>query len=468
MSDFGVNFKQFFTDFKDNLQSDDSSTKAKAAIALGLSIANPLSLLLAGVIKGLTGTSNIIELQGTDTIAISNEDAVKTFSNNSVFNEEDYLTDIEERPWQEVDISSLTDLSLLDNPEIFPKEKIYAMIAHYTLGDQELTPEIKEYLEKKTGVTINDPPSDETPFSSINSQLTPNIMKTFSDSQLSMLLHAYNEGTQQLDEFQLKYIELRGIGVNATDSESTTEEGGAPETQYQAFNPNEISLEEFKATYSTNEQLEEIANKYKEGIQSLSPDMKAYIEETLGKTIEDYDYTALDLTNMSIDDFSALNYDNYQLETLVAQYQNKGLNLPQDIMNYITEKGITIDTNNPNTQESSVNTDNEVKSDSSLEEIPDIPLSDAANPFAVTSSENSKITTITQESLFDIQKSTLEEYISTYEQTPDLIEFADEHTKNQFLQLYNEYKEQYRKESEDLPEEVKNKLEANAGGTSTT
>ena len=36
------------------------------------------------------------------------------------------------------------------------------------------------------------------------------------------------------------------------------------------------------------------------------------------------------------------------------------------------------------------------------------------------------------------------------------------------MQLYNDYKEQYRKESEDLPEVVKNKLEANAGGAGTT
>ncbi|UKI42234.1 MAG: hypothetical protein L6V95_04515 [Candidatus Melainabacteria bacterium] len=101
--------------------------------------------------------------------------------------------------------------------------------------------------------------------------------------------------------------------------------------------------------------------------------------------------------------------------------------------------------------------------------LPDI-VSQGNNPFTAESFSlsNDEIRTISSDTLINIQQTALEEYIELYEQNPDLIQFADEHTETQFMQLYNDYKEQYRKESEDLPEEVKNKLEANAGGAGTT
>ena len=97
--------------------------------------------------------------------------------------------------------------------------------------------------------------------------------------------------------------------------------------------------------------------------------------------------------------------------------------------------------------------------------LPDI-VSQGNNPFTAESFSlsNDEIRTISSDTLINIQQTALEEY----DQNPDLIQFADEHTETQFMQLYNDYKEQYRKESEDLPEEVKNKLEANAGGAGTT
>ncbi|UKI42233.1 MAG: hypothetical protein L6V95_04510 [Candidatus Melainabacteria bacterium] len=112
-------------------------------------------------------------------------------------------------------------MSLLDNEEIFPKEKLMAMATQYSLGNQELTPEIKQYLEKKLGITINEPPSEETSFSSVDSSLlTPNVIKTLSNAQLSTLIEAHTNGTQKLTDAQLQYIEARNIdNTEGTDTQ---------------------------------------------------------------------------------------------------------------------------------------------------------------------------------------------------------------------------------------------------------
>ena len=90
------------------------------------------------------------------------------------------------------------------------------------------------------------------------------------------------------------------------------------------------------------------------------------------------------------------------------------------------------------------------------------------NPFDLGTTTQKETTKISEDVLYNIQRDVLEEYIQLYEQTPELIEFANEHAETQFMQLYNDYKAEYRKESEDLPEEAKNKLEANASGAGTT
>lgn len=491
--DFGVGFKNFFTGINEKLKSEDSKEKAKAAVVLGLGFMNPLALVTAGIIKGFMGMVDGDNFQSIDAISISDENAMNKEFGDGFFNDEDYTTDIEERPWQAVDIDSITDLSLLDNPEIFPKDKIMAMVTHYTLGDQQLTPEIKDYLEKKLGITISDPPQNTDTgevYVGINTELlTPNVIKTLSDDQLTQI---YNGQKHELTDLQIKYIEARGIGLEETDEVSETEEDTG--SAYVAFDPYQITLDEFKQTYATNEQLEEIAQKYKEGTQSLTTEMKAYIEEQLGTTIEDPDFTQMGFEDMSVDDFKALNYNNSQLELIVSQYKANNIELPEEIMNYIqshvvvdldeqpiegelkaddisieekvdetevVEEGTNVN-GNPATD------DTKVLEDPVNEEIPDIKPS-GSNPFALESqTANTNTTIISEDTLYNIQTSVLEEYINLYEENPDSVEFADEHTKAQFMQLYNDYKAEYRKESEDLPDEVKNKLEANAGGTGTT
>ena len=566
--DFGVGFKKFFTDLYGNLKSDNKKEAVKAGALFALGFLNPAALLVEGVIKGFTG-------MGSDSLNLSNDNVL---FGNGQYSAEDYKNDIKERPWQAVDISSITDLSLLDDEENFPKEKLMAMAAHYSLGDQELTPEAKQYLEKKLGITINDPASEETQFSSINSSLlTPNVIKTLSDEQLLTLLKGYQSGTQELTELQYNYILARNIVIPEETDEATDEATAIDrQTEYTAFDPTQMTIEQFKETYSTPESLEEIVQKYEEGTQSLSPEMKAYIEETLGRKLNDFDYTSLDITNMTLDDFKALNYDNYQLELIQSQYQVKGEALPEEISNYILESLTTISFDptqitieqfketyssptilekiaqnyEAGTQSLSpemkayieetigrelkdfdytslgyenmslddfkaLNYDNyqlkliqaqysaieqnlsneiieyisevlsidttqieqteeekedEPKLEDVKEEIPDIKPS-GNNPFGIGetfSLTNNEIKTISSDSLINIQQSTLEEYIELYDKNPDLIQFADEHSEAQFMQLYNDFKADYRKESEDLPEEVKNKLEANAGGTGTT
>ncbi len=566
--DFGVGFKKFFTDLYGNLKSDNKKEAVKAGALFALGFLNPAALLVEGVIKGFTG-------MGSDSLNLSNDNVL---FGNGQYSAEDYKNDIKERPWQAVDISSITDLSLLDDEENFPKEKLMAMATHYSLGDQELTPEAKQYLEKKLGITINDPASEETQFSSINSSLlTPNVIKTLSDEQLLTLLKGYQSGTQELTELQYNYILARNIVIPEETDEATDEATAIDrQTEYTAFDPTQMTIEQFKETYSTPESLEEIVQKYEEGTQSLSPEMKAYIEETLGRKLNDFDYTSLDITNMTLDDFKALNYDNYQLELIQSQYQVKGEALPEEISNYILESLTTISFDptqitieqfketyssptilekiaqnyEAGTQSLSpemkayieetigrelkdfdytslgyenmslddfkaLNYDNyqlkliqaqysaieqnlsneiieyisevlsidttqieqteeekedEPKLEDVKEEIPDIKPS-GNNPFGIGetfSLTNNEIKTISSDSLINIQQSTLEEYIELYDKNPDLIQFADEHSEAQFMQLYNDFKADYRKESEDLPEEVKNKLEANAGGTGTT
>ena len=566
--DFGVGFKKFFTDLYGNLKSDNKKEAVKAGALFALGFLNPAALLVEGVIKGFTG-------MGSDSLNLSNDNVL---FGNGQYSAEDYKNDIKERPWQAVDISSITDLSLLDDEENFPKEKLMAMAAHYSLGDQELTPEAKQYLEKKLGITINDPASEETQFSSINSSLlTPNVIKTLSDEQLLTLLKGYQSGTQELTELQYNYILARNIVIPEETDEATDEATAIDrQTEYTAFDPTQMTIEQFKETYSTPESLEEIVQKYEEGTQSLSPEMKAYIEETLGRKLNDFDYTSLDITNMTLDDFKALNYDNYQLELIQSQYQVKGEALPEEISNYILESLTTISFDptqitieqfketyssptilekiaqnyEAGTQSLSpemkayieetigrelkdfdytslgyenmslddfkaLNYDNyqlkliqaqysaieqnlsneiieyisevlsidttqieqteeekedEPKLEDVKEEIPDIKPS-GNNPFGIGetfSLTNNEIKTISSDSLINIQQSTFEEYIELYDKNPDLIQFADEHSEAQFMQLYNDFKADYRKESEDLPEEVKNKLEANAGGTGTT
>ena len=566
--DFGVGFKKFFTDLYGNLKSDNKKEAVKAGALFALGFLNPAALLVEGVIKGFTG-------MGSDSLNLSNDNVL---FGNGQYSAEDYKNDIKERPWQAVDISSITDLSLLDDEENFPKEKLMAMATHYSLGDQELTPEAKQYLEKKLGITINDPASEETQFSSINSSLlTPNVIKTLSDEQLLTLLKGYQSGTQELTDLQYNYILDRNIVIPEETDEATDEATAIDrQTEYTAFDPTQMTIEQFKETYSTPESLEEIVQKYEEGTQSLSPEMKAYIEETLGRKLNDFDYTSLDITNMTLDDFKALNYDNYQLELIQSQYQVKGEALPEEISNYILESLTTISFDptqitieqfketyssptilekiaqnyEAGTQSLSpemkayieetigrelkdfdytslgyenmslddfkaLNYDNyqlkliqaqysaieqnlsneiieyisevlsidttqieqteeekedEPKLEDVKEEIPDIKPS-GNNPFGIGetfSLTNNEIKTISSDSLINIQQSTLEEYIELYDKNPDLIQFADEHSEAQFMQLYNDFKADYRKESEDLPEEVKNKLEANAGGTGTT
>ena len=228
-----------------------------------------------------------------------------------------------------------------------------------------------------------------------------------------------------------------------------------------------MTIEQFKETYSTPESLEEIVQKYEEGTQSLSPEMKAYIEETIGRELKDFDYTSLGYENMSLDDFKALNYDNYQLKLIQAQYSAIEQNLSNEIIEYISEV-LSIDTTQ--IEQTEEEKEDEPKLEDVKEEIPDIKPS-GNNPFGIGetfSLTNNEIKTISSDSLINIQQSTLEEYIELYDKNPDLIQFADEHSEAQFMQLYNDFKADYRKESEDLPEEVKNKLEANTGGTGTT
>lgn len=457
--DFGVGFKKFFTDLYGNLKSDNKKEAVKAGALFALGFLNPAALLVEGVIKGFTG-------MGSDSLNLSNDNVL---FGNGQYSAEDYKNDIKERPWQAVDISSITDLSLLDDEENFPKEKLMAMATHYSLGDQELTPEAKQYLEKKLGITINDPASEETQFSSINSSLlTPNVIKTLSDEQLLTLLKGYQSGTQELTELQYNYILARNIVIPEETDEATDEATAIDrQTEYTAFDPTQMTIEQFKETYSTPESLEEIVQKYEEGTQSLSPEMKAYIEETIGRELKDFDYTSLGYENMSLDDFKALNYDNYQLKLIQAQYSAIEQNLSNEIIEYISEV-LSIDTTQ--IEQTEEEKEDEPKLEDVKEEIPDIKPS-GNNPFGIGetfSLTNNEIKTISSDSLINIQQSTLEEYIELYDKNPDLIQFADEHSEAQFMQLYNDFKADYRKESEDLPEEVKNKLEANAGGTGTT
>lgn len=462
--DFGIGLNKFFTDINENLKSDDKKEKAKAIITLGLGFMNPLAMLAAGIIKGFMGMDEAQYMENMDAIAISDENALKPQFGNGSYVEEDYTTDISERPWQAVDISLLTDLSLLDNEEVFPKEKLMAMATQYTLGNQELSPEIKEHLEKKLGVTINDPVQDDQAFSSIDlSLLTPNVIKTLSDSQLETILKAHDSQAQELTDLQLQYIQARGI--LPTDK---TDETDQATYEYSIFDPSQMTLESFISSFTVPEQLEQIAQKYEEGLQSLSPEMKAYIEQQLGRTIEDFDYTSLELPLMSLDDFKALNYDNFQLQLIYSQFTDSDKDLPEQITSYILQ---TILPNNEEvqTEELSLQQDETVVVDEKpvQEEIQDI-LPSGNNPFDLETTTQKETTKISEDVLYNIQRDVLEEYIQLYEQTPELIEFANEHAETQFMQLYNDYKAEYRKESEDLPEEAKNKLEANASGAGTT
>lgn len=367
------------------------------------------------------------ESETGDDISFDDTSVKPPFSNGK-FDNSDYSQDIDERPWQAVDISLLTDLSLLDNEELFPKEKLMAMAAQYSLGNQELTPEIKQYLEKRLGVTISDPTSDEKTFESIDSSLlTPNVIKTLSNAQLSTLMEAHTNGTQKLTDAQLQYIEARNIN-NTEETDAQIEETGEftqgeADITYEAFDPTQITLEEFIEKYSTLEVLEEIAKQFLEGNQPLSTEIKEYIEEQLGQILDET-YVPQEKTIETDDEYS------------------------------IDNEKTSSDTQTP-----------ELESDV----LPDI-VPQGNNPFGSDSFSlsNNEIRTISSDTLINIQKSALEEYIELYEQDPGLIQFADEHTEAQFMQLYNDYKERYREESEDLPDDVKNKLEANAGGAGTT
>ena len=362
------------------------------------------------------------------------ETSVKPSFGDGKYADSDYSQDIDERPWQAVDISLLTDLSLLDNEELFPKEKLMAMAAQYSLGNQELTPEIKQYLEKKLGITINDPPSEETSFSSIDSSLlTPNVIKTLSNAQLATLKEAHANGTQVLSEAQLQYIEARNNTTNTQINQTDESNQDENQTTYEAFDPIQITLDEFIAKYNTFEILEEIATQFLAGNQPLSVEIKEYIEEQLGQILD---------------------------ETFVPKSQKDS-------------DAISFEQNPENKSDSQLKTDETTETDEITKtdenEIPDI-VPQGNNPFSDSSffNANNEIRTISSDTLFNIQQSILEEYIELYEQNSHLIQFTDEHTEAQFMRLYNDYKERYREESEDLPDEVKNKLEANAGETGTT
>lgn len=401
MSDFGINLTSSTPSITSSNEIEPSPTATKLKEGLFTN-------------DGLNNTEDDISFNNT---------SVKPPFGNGEFDNSDYIQDIDERTWQNVDISLLNDLSLIDNQELFPKEKLMAMAAQYSLGNQELTAEIKQYLEKKFNIKINDPPNEGNAFSSIDSSLlTPNVIKTLSNTQLLMLMEAYTNGTQVLTESQLQYIGTRGINNTQAPSEETDEITDS-NLIYETFDPTEITLQEFIEKYDQLSLLDEIAQNFLEGNQPLSTEIKQYIEEKLGKVL-DKKYTLQDNT----------------IETNVGHIIGNGTKL-SDIQ----------------TQE--LNSDI----------IPDI-VPQGNNPFGIESYNfsNDKIKAISSDTLINIQQSVLEEYIELYEQNNSLIEFADEFTESQFMQLYNDYKERYREESEDLPDEVKNKLEANAGGTGTT
>ena len=401
MSDFGINLTSSTPSITSSNEIEPSPTATKLKEGLFTN-------------DGLNNTEDDISFNNT---------SVKPPFGNGEFDNSDYIQDIDERTWQNVDISLLNDLSLIDNQELFPKEKLMAMAAQYSLGNQELTAEIKQYLEKKFNIKINDPPNEGNAFSSIDSSLlTPNVIKTLSNTQLLMLMEAYTNGSQVLTESQLQYIGTRGINNTQAPSEETDEITDS-NLIYETFDPTEITLQEFIEKYDQLSLLDEIAQNFLEGNQPLSTEIKQYIEEKLGKVL-DKKYTLQDNT----------------IETNVGHIIGNGTKL-SDIQ----------------TQE--LNSDI----------IPDI-VPQGNNPFGIESYNfsNDKIKAISSDTLINIQQSVLEEYIELYEQNNSLIEFADEFTESQFMQLYNDYKERYREESEDLPDEVKNKLEANAGGTGTT
>lgn len=401
MSDFGINLTSSTPSITSSNEIEPSPTATKLKEGLFTN-------------DGLNNTEDDISFNNT---------SVKPPFGNGEFDNSDYIQDIDERTWQNVDISLLNDLSLIDNQELFPKEKLMAMAAQYSLGNQELTAEIKQYLEKKFNIKINDPPNEGNAFSSIDSSLlTPNVIKTLSNTQLLMLMEAYTNGTQVLTESQLQYIGTRGINNTQAPSEETDEITDS-NLIYETFDPTEITLQEFIEKYDQLSLLDEIAQNFLEGNQPLSTEIKQYIEEKLGKVL-DKKYTLQDNT----------------IETNVGHIIGNGTKL-SDIQTQELESDI----------------------------IPDI-VPQGNNPFGIESYNfsNDKIKAISSDTLINIQQSVLEEYIELYEQNNSLIEFADEFTESQFMQLYNDYKERYREESEDLPDEVKNKLEANAGGTGTT
>ena len=401
MSDFGINLTSSTPSITSSNEIEPSPTATKLKEGLFTN-------------DGLNNTEDDISFNNT---------SVKPPFGNGEFDNSDYIQDIDERTWQNVDISLLNDLSLIDNQELFPKEKLMAMAAQYSLGNQELTAEIKQYLEKKFNIKINDPPNEGNAFSSIDSSLlTPNVIKTLSNTQLLMLMEAYTNGSQVLTESQLQYIGTRGINNTQAPSEETDEITDS-NLIYETFDPTEITLQEFIEKYDQLSLLDEIAQNFLEGNQPLSTEIKQYIEEKLGKVLDEK-YTLQDNT----------------IETNVGHLIGNGTKL-SDIQTQELESDI----------------------------IPDI-VPQGNNPFGIESYNfsNDKIKAISSDTLINIQQSVLEEYIELYEQNNSLIEFADEFTESQFMQLYNDYKERYREESEDLPDEVKNKLEANAGGTGTT
>ncbi len=401
MSDFGINLTSSTPSITSSNEIEPSPTATKLKEGLFTN-------------DGLNNTE--------DDISFNNTSVNPPFGNGE-FDNSDYIQDIDERTWQNVDISLLNDLSLIDNQELFPKEKLMAMAAQYSLGNQELTAEIKQYLEKKFNIKINDPPNEGNAFSSIDSSLlTPNVIKTLSNTQLLILMEAYTNGTQVLTESQLQYIGTRGINNTQAPSEETDEITDS-NLIYETFDPTEITLQEFIEKYDQLSLLDEIAQNFLEGNQPLSTEIKQYIEEKLGKVL-DKKYTLQDNT----------------IETNVGHIIGNGTKL-SDIQTQELDSDI----------------------------IPDI-VPQGNNPFGIESYNfsNDKIKAISSDTLINIQQSVLEEYIELYEQNNSLIEFADEFTESQFMQLYNDYKERYREESEDLPDEVKNKLEANAGGTGTT
>lgn len=401
MSDFGINLTSSTPSITSSNEIEPSPTATKLKEGLFTN-------------DGLNNTEDDISFNNT---------SVKPPFGNGEFDNSDYIQDIDERTWQNVDISLLNDLSLIDNQELFPKEKLMAMAAQYSLGNQELTAEIKQYLEKKFNIKINDPPNEGNAFSSIDSSLlTPNVIKTLSNTQLLMLMEAYTNGSQVLTESQLQYIGTRGINNTQAPSEETDEITDS-NLIYETFDPTEITLQEFIEKYDQLSLLDEIAQNFLEGNQPLSTEIKQYIEEKLGKVL-DKKYTLQDNT----------------IETNVGHIIGNETKL-SDIQTQELDSDI----------------------------IPDI-VPQGNNPFGIESYNfsNDKIKAISSDTFINIQQSVLEEYIELYEQNNSLIEFADEFTESQFMQLYNDYKERYREESEDLPDEVKNKLEANAGGTGTT